>query len=159
MRLDKYAKRAIASSIVADIPKPDYAKRKAAIQDAIVKEMSPEVRRIYKTKPHALADADTNLDLGGWNYQSRLVVIGDVDSETFAQITKPYRDEDESRKSITIRIESIVNACSTLSQLHKALPEFAKYFPSETQPTKNLPAVANLVADLTKLGWPAKKAA
>jgi hypothetical protein len=38
------------------------------------------------------------------------------------------------------------------------LPEFEKYFPAEDAPiSKNLPALANMVADLTKLGWPKGK--
>ena len=42
----------------------------------------------------------------------------------------------------------------TVDKFFEAFPEFEKYLPSEAQPTKNLPALANVVADLSKLGWP-----
>ena len=38
------------------------------------------------------------------------------------------------------------------------LPEFAKYLPKAVAKTDNLPAVANLVADFVKAGWPKEQA-
>lgn len=56
------------------------------------------------------------------------------------------------------RIMPILRACSTRKQAVELLPEFEAYFPQEVPKVdRTLPVVGNLVADLTKQGWPAKK--
>lgn len=52
------------------------------------------------------------------------------------------------------RLRSVVNACSTRKALAEALPEFEKYLPPEPVKGANVPAVANVVADFMKAGWP-----
>ena len=57
------------------------------------------------------------------------------------------------------KITAVIAACSTLKQAKEALPEFEKYLPAEEPENveRSLPVVGNLVADLTKAGWSAKK--
>lgn len=158
MKLTKSQKEAIIRAIVHDIPKPDVTKRHAQVQAAIVKAMSPECRKVYNKTPSALSGEHTGpLTYDGCTWETRTVVVGDCPKKTFNEIIKKYEDEDEAIKAAHRKVELAVNACSTLKQLETLLPEFKKYFPTEAQPTKNLPAVANLVADLTKLGWPKHK--
>ena len=80
-----------------------------------------------------------------------------MDGAKLTDIIKPYKDEDEARQALKQKLHGAVMACSTLNSLKKALPEFINYFPTEQQPTKNLPALANLTTDLVKLGWPKDK--
>ena len=155
MRLDKYTKASIVKAIMNDVPQPDKVKRLADLQAAIVKAMSPEVRKVYKTKPKALRShylGDVIYDRSNWS--TRDVIAGDVDDDTIAELCKPYKAEDKARSDAHSKIAGIVDGCSTLAQLKKLLPEFVSYMPTETAPAKNLPAVANVVADLSKLGWP-----
>lgn len=158
MRLDKYTKQAIVRSIMNDVPSPDMTKRRADLQAAIAKAMSPDVRKVFKTKPKALRThyfGDLIYDRTNWS--TRDLVVGDVDDATLTALSQPYKDEDRARSEVHSKIAGIVEGCSTLKRLQTLLPEFKKYFPTEQQPTKNLPAVANVVADLTKLGWPKKE--
>ena len=54
------------------------------------------------------------------------------------------------------KVTAVIAACSTLKQAKEALPEFEKYLPAEPgNVDRTLPVVGNLVADLTKAGWPA----
>lgn len=155
MRLDKYAKQSIVSAIMADVPPVDKAKRRADLQAAVVKAMSPDVRKVFKTKPNALRThhvGDTLYDGHGWH--TRDIIAGDVDGKTIDELLKPYKDADIERHNAKCKLRSVVDGCNTLGQLKKLLPEFVSYFPTETAPAKNLPAVANMVADLSKLGWP-----
>lgn len=157
MDLNRYTKQAIVKSIMADVPKPDKTKRHAAVQAAIVKAMSPECRKLYNKTPKALVRqyvGDTTYD--GINYHTREVIKGDVPDANIDAILKPYIDEDEAYRKALTQLEAAVNGCRTLGALKKAFPEFEKYLPTEAQPTKNLPALANVVADLSKLGWPKK---
>jgi hypothetical protein len=66
----------------------------------------------------------------------------------------PYETEDNKYRDAKLNLQNAIMACTTLKALETTFPEFKKYFPTETQPTKNLPALANVVADLSKLGWP-----
>ena len=152
MRLDKHTKKAIHRAIMDDVPKffTNEDTDKQEIQAALVKAMSPLARKLYKQNPTALAKKH----FCSWDYGFRSsfdLIVGGADS---AAILKPYKDANDQRSSVGKRIEGIIEGCSTLKQLKTLLPEFEKYMPSEAEPTKNLPAVANVVADLTKLGWP-----
>jgi hypothetical protein len=158
MRLDKYTKSSIIRAIMDDVPAPDKAKRRADLQAAVVKVMSPEVRKVYNKTPSALRThhvGDVIYDGYGWN--TRDIIAGDVTDKVIEEIIKPYKAEDEARHATKRKLQGIVEGCSTLKQLQTLLPEFKQYMPTETAPTKNLPAVANMVADLSKLGWPKGK--
>ncbi len=155
MKIDKYTKQAIVKEIMADVPPVDKEKRCADLQAAIVKAMSPEVRKIYKTKPGALRmHYFGDLIYGGWN-GPRDLIVGDVDKETLKALAKPYENEDSARRDAEYALKGAIASCNTLKQLNDRLPEFKKYFPTAAAPlSKNLPALANVVADLSKLGWP-----
>lgn len=155
MKLNKYTKEAIVRAIMNDVPKPDKTKRHAAVQAALVKIMSPECRKVYNKTPKALVThhlGDTTYD--GCNWDTREVVLGDVPKANLDAILKPYVDEDEAYRTAHWQLKNAIEGCSTLNAIKKAFPEFDKYLPTEAQPTKNLPALANVVADLSKLGWP-----
>ena len=54
MKIDKYVRQSIVKAIMNDVPKPDKAKRRQDLQAAIVKAMSPNVRKVFKECPGAL---------------------------------------------------------------------------------------------------------
>ena len=158
MRLDKYAKQSIVRAIMNDVPKPDKAKRRADLQAAIVKAMSPDVRKVFKSTPGALKAhyfGDVIYDSYAWS--TRELVVGDVPDEKLKELVKPYKDEDEARDAAQRKLEGAIEGCTTRKSLMTRLPEFEKYYPAEDAPmSKNLPALANVMADLSKLGWPKK---
>lgn len=154
MRLDKYVKSSIVRAIMQDVPPVDKAARRLAVQAAIVKAMSPEVRKVFKSNPGALRTAYTGDVVELDDYNSRSITVGDVTDDQLEEILKPYKEEDRVRYDTKRKLQGIVEGCSTLKQLQTLLPEFKQYMPTEAAPTKNLPAVANVVADLSKLGWP-----
>ena len=159
MRLDKYAKQAIVKAIMADVPKPDKVKRRADLQAAIVKAMSPDVRKVFKSTPGALkVDYFNDLLYDGMTWSTRELVVGDVPEGKLKELTKPYRDEDEAIRNAKAKLEGAIEGCNTRKALMTRLPEFEKYYPAEDAPmSKNLPALANVMADLSKLGWPKGK--
>ena len=159
MRLDKYTKSSIIRAIMDDVPAPDKAKRRTDLQAAIVKAMSPEARKLYNKTPKALRTyhvGDTIYDGCGWG--TRDIIAGDVEDKAVEALLKPYKAEDDERSATKRKLQGIVEGCYTLKQLQTLMPEFKQYMPTEAAPTKNLPAVANMVADLSKLGWPKGKA-
>lgn len=155
MKIGKWDKEAIVNAIMADVPKVDKKKRKEEIQAAIVKAMSPEARKLYKTCPEALRTyCIGELIYDGCTWSSRDVIIGDVKELKRDEILKPYKEEDQQRYNTKQSLKAAIMACTTLKQLKERLPEFEKYYPTAEKPVTTLPALANVVADLSKLGWP-----
>lgn len=153
MNLTKLHKQAIVRAIMQDTPPLDRAKWAVEIKDAIVKAMSPEVRKLYKTKPHALRTANvpyTNMH----RHWGDDMPVGDVTKEQINAIVEPYEKQYKERREMETKLEHAFEGIRTLKQAEATFPEFKKYYPAEAQPTKNLPALANVVADLSKLGWP-----
>jgi hypothetical protein len=156
MKLTKYDKQAIVKAIMADVPKPDKNKRRADLQTAIVKAMSPAVRKVFRESPGALKTHYFNdLVYDGMNWSTREIVIGDVSEDKLKELIAPYKAEDEAIRSAKAKLEGAIEGCTTRKALMTRLPEFEKYYPAEDAPmSKNLPALANVMADLSKLGWP-----
>ena len=152
MRLTKYDKQAIVRAIMDDVPKPNKEKRRIDLQAAIVKAMSPDVRKVYNKTPKALRTKYIGSLVADYGYTN--TVVGDVHDKVIAALSKPYEDEDQARTEAEYKLKAAVEACGTLKQLEARLPEFKKYFPTVEKPAANLPALANVVADLSKLGWP-----
>jgi len=154
MRLNKWDKQAIVRAILADVPKIDKRKRKEELQATIVKAMSPEARKLYKNCPEALRTYHMGSLIDDSNWNSREIIIGDVKEAVITELKKPYEEEDRKYRDVACSLKGAIEACTSLKQLNDRLPEFKKYFPTEEKPVANLPALANVVADLSKLGWP-----
>jgi len=155
MKFTKLIKQSIVRAIIQDIPPIDKEARALAINAAIVKAMSPEVRKLFKTHPTALRTqsvAYTN-PFRQWGND---VTVGDVTDEKIKEIIKPYEKQEEERRGAETRLSHAFAGINTLKQALATFPEFKKYYPTEAEPTKNLPALANVMADLSKLGWPKK---
>jgi len=153
MNLTKIHKQAIVRAIMQDTPQHDRKKWAEDIKVALVKAMSPEVRKLYKTKPSALRHRSVPYTNEFRNYGDELPV-GDLTREQIDQIIAPYDKLVAERRQMESKLEHAFEGIRTLKQAESTFPEFKKYYPTEAQPTKNLPALANVVADLTKLGWP-----
>ena len=153
-RITKWDKQAIVKAIMADVPAVDKKKRRDDLQEAIVKAMSPEARKLYKKCPSALRSHHIGELIYDGTWSSRDVIVGDVNHETIDALKKPYEAEDQKINEARWALKGAIEACTTIKQLNDRLPEFKKYFPTAEKPTANLPALANVVADLSKLGWP-----
>ena len=155
MKFNKLTKQAIVRAIIQDIPPIDAQARALAIHAAIVKAMSPEVRKLFKTHPAALRTATVRYSspFRTWGHD---VTVGDVTDEKIKEILKPYEKQEEERGQAENKLRHAFEGINTLKQALTTFPEFKKYYPTEEEPTKNLPALANVMADLSKLGWPKK---
>jgi hypothetical protein len=153
-RITKWDKQSIVKAIMADVPKIDKRKRKEDLQAAVVKLMSPEVRKVYKTNPKALAKYHVGYLISDTSYSDRDVVVGDVTDKQIEDLCKKYKQEEEAFFQTERNLKNAIESCTTMKQLNDRLPEFKKYFPTVEKPVANLPALSNVVADLSKLGWP-----
>lgn len=73
-------------------------------------------------------------------------------------IRQGYADEYNMLNNLRKQLTAVIASCTTLKQAKEALPEFVKYLPEEPGSAidRTLPVVGNLVADLSKAGWPKK---
>lgn len=145
MKLNKYTKQAIVSSILADLPKVDENKMFVELQAKLVKAMSRSCQNVCKKNPTALRKEYVVI-----GRSSRRLVVGDAD---FEAVFAPYKAAQAEREAVRRKLEAAIEACSTRKQFVDRFPEFSKYAPKEDAPCSTLPAVANLVSDLVKLGW------
>jgi hypothetical protein len=152
--ITKWDKQAIVKAIMADVPKVDKKKRREELQASVVKLMSPEARKLFKTTPNALRTYHVGDITYDGNWSQRDVVAGDVPNDKIDTLCEKYKEEDKNIREVEYKIKGIVDTCRTIKQLNERLPEFKKYFPTVEKPVANLPAIANVVADLSKLGWP-----
>lgn len=61
----------------------------------------------------------------------------------------------EAHRVLRAKLKAVAYHCTTRNQLAEAFPEFAQYLPAvESDATRNLPALANVVTDFVKAGWP-----
>lgn len=154
MRLTQYHKDAIIRCVRNDIPKPDAIKIQAEIAKEIDKLLLPAVKKLAKTNPDALRHQDLSWYDMGLDRSYAPVLVGNVTKEQIKTICEPYFAQHKRQREVMQQLSYTLKGINTLAQAKKLLPEFISYFPTEEEPTKNLPAVANLVADLSKLGWP-----
>jgi hypothetical protein len=152
-RITKWDKEAIVKAIMADVPLPDKKKRREELQAAVVKLMSPECRKLYKNCPSALRTQCIGELIYDGTWSSRDIITGDVKSSLIDDLKKKYEAEDKKISDARWALKGAIEACTTIKQLNDRLPEF-KNFPTAEKPAANLPALANVVADLSKLGWP-----
>lgn len=166
MRLTKIHRDAFVRAVIADIPTTDYTEEARAIvlEDSITQLPKPlhAAARDPVCKPFL---ETTSTWLG---FKSGMTVFaqrygGFTPTSTAKKRIDALRakyDEQNARLSeAESKVRGVIEACSTVRQAKERLPEFAKYLPEELEKSTNLPAIANVVADLTKLGWPKDKKA
>jgi hypothetical protein len=81
-----------------------------------------------------------------------------TDCPEMMAIRQGYANEFNMLNKLRKQLTAVIASCTTLKQAKEALPEFVKYLPEEPGSAidRTLPVVGNLVADLSKAGWPKK---
>jgi len=164
MNLTKYDRTAFVNAVINDVPTEDY--REQAISYAALHAITylPKALQDAIKKNEAVLDhlRSTYCHIGSFGIHlhgsSTVRDTAHNDEELMTKVKRlsdlhDMQKEriDELRTSLT----GVIGACRTLKQAKERLPEFEKYLPTERGSTgvTNLP-VANVVAELTKLGWP-----
>lgn len=166
MKLTNYIRDAFISSAMNDVPSVDYDEkyRTAVLTDAIA-QLPLEIRTIWQN-PKLMGYLETHTvypisRVGGVEVPTlnqhtfKLTPAGQKLCETLnnARIAQATQ-----RTGLKQKLRSIAYSCTTRKALAEALPEFVKYLPAETETSRNLPVIANVVTDFVKAGWPKEKA-
>lgn len=165
MKLTKLDKDMIVTRVMQDVPSKDYQEQMRQLVIAwAVKQLPPAVKRIYDDNElrkyvhchYGPVDGYYFTAPGCWDAsgdraanQTLRLAINDLKAKLAEQTAE--------RRDMRNKVVGVIYPCSTRKQLLDRLPEFEKYLPKEDAPSTNLPAVANVAADLTKAGWPKGK--
>lgn len=160
--LNQHSRNAIARMVMDDVPKKSHDQIVNEIQTALYAAMTPEVYEFAVRYPKAVR---TESHIGGhWVRDLGMdhqycFVVADLSDEIIESIVTPYAEAEEARAGIKKKLEQQLKGCRTVEQALKLMPELEPYVKSMLNPgpTANLPAMANLFADLAKLGWPKDK--
>ncbi len=171
MKLTNTLRDAFIAAAMNDVPRVDYDEQARKIAnaalDAAFKKAFPGVKidRLKAGETGWLEKCGQNMpnylgSLYTWSPGYRAL---EKDAEAWAQLTelsKKAREQGELRKSLQDKLKAVAYSCTTRKALADALPEFEKYLPADQAAAcRTLPAVANVVDDFTRAGWPKGKAA
>lgn len=166
MRLTNFLRDAFIRAAMNDVPKIDYSEQ----ADKLVREfMSKEYARIFPK-------IDVNAEANAWLNKSSVDLPGSLQRiycvtpsysylkdkpiwEELKKLAELNSEQHKKFRDLEDRLHGVAYACTTRKQLVEALPEFEAYMPAEeSKAAKNLPAVANVLSDFVKAGWPKNKA-
>jgi hypothetical protein len=165
MRLTNFLREAFVRAAIADVPKIDYQEQAHKYARAIIKdrfkEKFPELdyeaaaksgwfKDSFISLPYHLSNIHAPVNCGSGMLSSDPPVWKKLE-----EFSKLKQEEDAKISALRSKLEGVAAACTTRKQLLEALPEFESYLPAEeAKAAKNLPAVANVLSDFVKAGWP-----
>lgn len=167
MRLTKIHRQAFVNAVMQDVPKVDYSQQfRDRVWEDMIESAPPKLAEVLKDKSlahyalHPYHSA-TSSWTGVYCYDIAPVqtykeyMPSEKAVKELRRICELAEKQRRERDEMQAKIAAAIEGCSTRKDALKAMPEFEKYLPAEEPPkTKNLPAVANLAADLIKMGWP-----
>jgi hypothetical protein len=85
--------------------------------------------------------------------------MSEATAKKVAVLSEKARATRQTISDLQEKLESVAKSCTTRKQLAELLPEFEKYLPDNAPAaSRAVPAIANLVTEFTKAGWPKAKA-
>lgn len=174
MNLNQSIRDAFIASVMNDVPSIDYDSQfkkiveldmiKQAPTKALRECLKDPASRAYCLHPYSRFSHSCKNPDGG-SIHSNSVGLNNIATYDDYEISEEAEKDIDSiviaayaqtkqREALGTQVRSAIYACRTLKQALERLPEFAKYLPEPTATTVNLPAIANLAADLIRAGWP-----
>lgn len=176
MKLTKTHREQIVAAVMRNTPmrhKLSIGERIQAVVDKFITERGPRgIRHLWKDKEFGRYLNRTSHNAGYSRtessrfYDSRLPQVStlyglDLDGEAqteIQQITDEYLEEMSQREDAESKLHAALAGIRTRKQFIEQFPELEKYAPEEITADRTVPAIANVMATLSKLGFPADKA-
>ena len=187
MKLTKQHREDFVQAVLGDVPNSNYptqaedyarilikkAAEKVGVSSIALERLAFNSCSVYLSQHNKTGQLARTRHESGWSYRDQnthcFFAVGShglLPEEVTAieqdakiqELVDLYIKESENRAKLAQKVRAVIDACNTLKQAQEALPEFAKYLPEEPEKMdRSLPVVGNLVAELTKAGWPDKK--
>ena len=167
MKLTNYMRDAFVRAAMQDVPCLDYGEQiRKAMQAAALDAMPPKMRALLKD-PACEAWVNTEWvslpSISGHRVycprdSNKGEYLAAADREHIAWLRQAEKQQLAKREDLERKLRNVAYSVNTRKALADALPEFVKYLPpDDSAAVKTLPAVANVVADFVKAGWPKGK--
>lgn len=165
MKLTNSIRYAFVRSAINDVPQTDYTeKMRDLIYKDFVNQLPTAVRKIWdkeSTCGYIQTTFRTFLCVSVTipamrNSECKLTIEA---QKKLAELDAKSKAQDRAIRELKSKLRSVAYSCTTRKKLVELLPEFEKYLPADKRQAAKvmLPAVANVVADFTKAGWPKNK--
>lgn len=170
MRLTETLRTAFVRSALQDVPN-DHKALEAEAHKLVVQD---SIDQLPKQLVFATADQNLSEFLHRSNHWFRnstfssvyvfcrrndCYVMSEKTAKKVAELSEKASATRQTISDLQDKLERVAKSCSTRKQLAELLPEFEKYLPADTPAaSRSVPAIANIVADFTKAGWPKAKA-
>lgn len=169
MKLTNTIREAFIRAAMNDVPCIDYHEQiRSAAVAAAVKDLPLKVAALWKDTTLRHWVKTNSATVGGWSVNVPSVLDGWDDRKAenakleaaCAQLVAKQATQQRVRDELKQKLKAAAYSYSTRKALADALPEFAKYLPADnTQALRSVPAIANVVSDFMKAGWPKGKKA
>lgn len=171
MKLTKFIREAFVSAAMNDVPTVDYTEQiRKEVMRASLAALPNHVRSVWMdeaTRPYiktiyrhyvGQSIAVPGIEGNRWGGLPDLPALLAVDELLIDNLVAQHKAQDEQIKALKAKLEATAASCTTRKQLADLLPEFEKYLPADAPAAcKTLPAVANIMSEFTKAGWPKGK--
>lgn len=167
MRLTNTLRKAFVRAVMDDVPSTDYQEQARDLMTRAAEEnlppalkramvIDPSIRDWIESRYHHVG----KFPLSGMYLLGTREALDRLDKDEALQqklqtLSDALAEQNKCRNQLQEKIEGIAASCTSRKQLLEALPEFEKYLPAQTAASsRSVPALANLLADLTAAGWP-----
>lgn len=165
MRLTNFLRDAFVRAVMADVPTINYEEKAQKLaREAVMtkfKEAFPTLDYEAACQSGWFESSSISLPYGITNiYMKATCGYGMLQDDKklwpkLEALAEQKKEQDSKFSALQSRLSGVAYACTTRKQLEEALPEFSAYLPAEeAKAAKNLPAVANVLSDFVKAGWP-----
>lgn len=162
MRLTNYMRDAFVSAAMNDVPREDFEDQmQTLLIKAAISYLPPKVRALYDDPATRDFIRHTQLPCGfNYTYVPGLGTLPVGTQEKYNGLKEKQKEQEASRRELTVQLRGVAYSARTRKALVALLPEFEKYLPADDSAAcKTLPAIANVMADFAKAGWPKDSAA
>lgn len=169
MKLTKFMREAFVRAAMQDVPSVDYNEQaRELVQKAAKELLPPTIKKLVKAGGPELPYIRTaTLNMPGRlndvavycrdQYPHFDMLPPDVQIQV-REMEAAAKTQGEQRRDLAHKLEAAAASVTTRKALAELLPEFERYLPIDTPAAcKTLPAIANVVADFSKAGWPKNK--
>ena len=156
MKLTNNLRSAFVRAAMKDVPSVDYTEKARELVNKLNKEYLIKAKI---DKADIMRLTSSYFSVAGQTFYLRGVIdIEYSEVKNHLEINKLNALYDAQRithRELQRKLEGAIAGCTTRKQAVEALPEFEKYLPEDTVAAmRSLPAIANVVTDFVKAGWP-----
>lgn len=165
MKLTQNDRDAFVRAVMNDVPTIDYVEQsRALVLKQLVQKLPPKIKAIWNdSELRGFIKCDAYFrPIGSLSSVYGPPVEYSPDAATMVKLqgmSAAKTAQHERLQELRSKVSGAIQGCTTLKQAKERLPEFEKYLPADRDGTgvNQLPAIANVVADLVKAGWPKDK--